>query len=199
MNDAPYQAIIQHIAVRAGQYDGMAMDIWDNPEISGMEQRSSAIHRQRLRTSGFAIQEYPEMAWSFMAEKGQGQPVIAFMGEYDALPGMSQACSPTQGPRQTANGKTGGTNNAGHACGHNLLGIGALAAAEALAAVLAAVLESTGLPGTVHYYGCPAEEAPGRIPLVKAGRFDDVDAALTGHPAGVNTAHRYATSANLAI
>ncbi|MFH2114008.1 MAG: peptidase dimerization domain-containing protein, partial [Spirochaetota bacterium] len=83
----------------------------------------------------------------------------------------------------------------GHACGHNLLGIGSLAAAEALAAAL----EGSGLPGTVRYYGCPAEEALGRIPLVKAGRFDDTDAALTWHPADVNTPHRYTTSANIAM
>ena len=109
------------------------------------------------------------------------------MGEYDALPGMSQACSARREPREPG--------APGHACGHNLLGVGSLAAAEALAAAL----EGRACPGTVRYYGCPAEEALGRIPLVKAGRFDDADAALTWHPADVNTPHRYTTSANIAM
>ncbi|PKL07493.1 MAG: amidohydrolase, partial [Spirochaetae bacterium HGW-Spirochaetae-7] len=180
-------SIHDYIEDRAGEFDALALDIWENPEKSYEEKRSSAIHRERLEASGFTIAEFPEMAYSFMAEKGNGRPVIAIMGEYDALPGMSQTCSATQEARVPG--------AAGHACGHNLLGMGALAAAEALAVALA----MARLPGTVRYYGCPAEEGLGRIPLVKAGRFDDADAALTWHPADVNTPHRYTTSANIAM
>ncbi len=175
------------IQSRADEYDALARDIWENPEKSGEETRSSALHRQRLEASGFRITEFPEMPHAFMAEKSSGHPVIAIMGEYDALPGMSQTCSVAQEARVAG--------GAGHACGHNLLGVGALAASEALAEALS----SEGLPGTVRYYGCPAEEALGRIPQVKAGRFDDADAALTWHPADVNTPHRYTTSANIAM
>ncbi len=181
------ETIRDFVEARAAEYDALALDIWENPEKSGEEARSSAIHRERLSRSGFRIADFPEMPHSFKAEKGQGAPIIAIMGEYDALPGMSQLCSVKQEARVAG--------GAGHGCGHNLLGVGALAAAEALAATLS----TSGLPGTVRYYGCPAEEALGRIPQVKAGRFDDVAAALTWHPADVNTPHRYMTSANIAM
>ncbi|MEI6387435.1 MAG: amidohydrolase [Spirochaetota bacterium] len=179
--------IMATIEARASEYDAIAKDIWEHPELSHEEERSSAIYRKRLASRGFAVTEYPEMPYSFVAERGAGDPVIAIMGEYDALPSMSQACTPHQEPLLA-----GGP---GHACGHNLLGTGSLAAAEALAEALA----QGGIPGRVRFYGCPAEESLGRIPLVKAGRFDDVDIALTWHPADVNTPHRYTSSANLSI
>ena len=179
--------IRDYIEGRAGDYDDLARDIWENPERSGEEERSAALHRVRLAASGFRIMDHPEMPHAFAAERGAGKPVIALMGEYDALPGLSQACSVRREPRVP-----GGP---GHGCGHNLLGVGSLAAAEALADAF----EAAGLPGTVRYYGCPAEEALGRIPQVKAGRFDDADAALTWHPADVNTPHRYTTSANVSL
>jgi len=109
------------------------------------------------------------------------------MGEFDAPPGMSQECSCVRKPRVQG--------APGHACGHNLLGVGSLAAAAALADAA----RQSGLTGTIRYYGCPSEEGLGRINLVKAGRFSDVDAALTWHPADVNTPHRYTTNANLAL
>jgi len=127
------------------------------------------------------------MPYSFSAEWGKAGPLIAFMGEYDALPGMSQACIPDKKPIIQ-----GGP---GHACGHNLLGMGALAAAESLAFLL----DREDSEGRVRFYGCPAEESLGRIPLVKAGRFDDVQIAMTWHPADVNTPHRYLTSANTSL
>ena len=179
--------IITFIDSRAAEYAALARDIWEHPEPARREERSSALHRERLSARGFRIAEYPEVAHSFSAERGSGRPVIALMGEFDALPGMSQACAAERRPLVE-----GGP---GHACGHNLLGVGALAAAEALADAL----EASGLAGTVRYYGCPAEEELGRVPMVKAGRFDDIDAGLTWHPADVNTPHRYATSASLSL
>jgi aminobenzoyl-glutamate utilization protein B len=175
------------VAANAAVYDGIARDIWEHPEPAFREERSSAIYRERLASQGFAVTEYPEMKHSFVAEKGSGGPIIAFMGEYDALPGMSQACAAEKRP--LVDGAPG------HACGHNLLGVGALAAVSALADAARA----EGLPGTIRYYGCPAEEGLGRVNLVKAGRFDDADAVLTWHPADVNTPHRYTTNANLSL
>ncbi|HWP68635.1 MAG TPA: amidohydrolase [Rectinemataceae bacterium] len=172
---------------KAADYDRISRDIWEHPEIAFHEERSSSIYRDRLESKGFKVTEYPEMKHSFVAERGSGGPVIAYMGEYDALPGMSQACSVERKP--VLEGAPG------HACGHNLLGAGSLAAAE----TLAALLEERSLPGRVRFYGCPAEESLGRVPLVKAGRFNDADAVMTWHPADVNTPHRYTTSANLAI
>ena len=134
------RSIHEYVEARAREYDAIALDIWEHPEVSGREERSSAIHRDRLSAEGFEIEEFPEMAYSFVARKGEGRPVIAIMGEYDALPGMSQACSTVREARVPG--------GAGHACGHNLLGMGSLAAAEALAAALL----QAGLPGTVRYY-----------------------------------------------
>lgn len=180
-------ALAEAIEGRASGYDALARDIWEHPELSHEERRSSAIYRERLSGQGFTVTEFPEMPYSFVAEKGSGGPIIAFMGEYDALPAMSQVCEPISNPVVAG--------APGHACGHNLLGVGALIAAEALAEAL----QARGLPGRVRFYGCPAEESLGRIPLVKAGRFDDADCALTWHPADVNSPHRYTTSANLSI
>ncbi|MDX9784169.1 MAG: amidohydrolase [Spirochaetia bacterium] len=182
---------------RAAEYDAIAQDIWEHPEVAFQEKRSSALYRERLASRGFAVKELPELENSFVAEKViQGWnsaaaaagtfPVIGFMGEYDALPGMSQACSAERRPREAG--------APGHACGHNLLGAGSLVAVEALVHLL----ERRGVAARVRYYGCPAEESLGRIPMVKAGRFGDASAVLTWHPADVNTPHRYVTSANLA-
>jgi len=184
---AESSAMARMIEEESPFYDRMARDIWEHPETAFNEARSSALYEKRLESKGFKVTEYPEMKHSFVAEKGSGGPVIAFMGEYDALPGMSQACGVERKPVMEG--------APGHACGHNLLGVGSLAAAE----TLARMLEEKGLPGRVRFYGCPAEEALGRIPLVKAGRFDDAVAVMTWHGADVNTPHRYTTSANLAI
>jgi aminobenzoyl-glutamate utilization protein B len=184
---------------RASEYDVIAQDIWEHPEIAFQEKRSSALYRERLASQGFIVTELPELENSFVAEKVVRDeagvlapapvdlPIIGFMGEYDALPGMSQACSTERQPREVG--------APGHACGHNLLGAGSLVAVEALVQLL----ESRGVAARVRYYGCPAEESLGRIPMVKAGRFSDASAILTWHPADVNTPHRYVTSANLAV
>lgn len=181
------EKVVAWVEAGSAEYDAIALDIWEHPEVAFREERSSAVYRERLASRGFRVIEYPEMKHSFMAERGSGGPVIAFMGEYDALPGMSQVCDIVKQPVSEG--------SPGHACGHNLLGVGSLIAAEALAHFL----EARGMPGRVRYYGCPAEEALGRIPLVKAGRFGDADAVMTWHGADVNTPHRYTSSANLSI
>ena len=169
------------------EYEALAKDIWEHPEETYHEERSSALHRDHLAAQGFRVTPCPEMKYSFIAERGKGKPVIAVMGEYDALPGMSQACAAERKPRVEG--------APGHACGHNLLGVASLAAVSALADAA----KAAGLSGTIRYYGCPAEEGLGRVNLVKAGRFDDADAVLTWHPADVNTPHRYTTNANLSL
>jgi len=112
-----------------------------------------------------------------MAEwtSGTGGPVIGFLGEYDALPGLSQERQSGQAPIVT--------DGPGHGCGHNLLGTAALAAAS----VVKAWLQATGTPGTVRYYGCSAEETcEGKVFMARAGAFDDLDMAITWHP-GIDT------------
>lgn len=101
---------------------------------------------------------------------GAGGPVIAILGEYDALPGLGQVPGVAE-PRPLG--------DFGHGCGHNLLGSAAMLAAVALRDWLAA----SGLPGRVRYYGCPAEEGgAAKTFMVRAGCFADVDAAVTWHP-----------------
>ena len=180
-------AIASWVDDGSSDYDDIARDIWEHPEVAFHEERSSAIYEKRLASKGFSVTEFPEMKYSFVAERGSGGPVIAFMGEYDALPGMSQVCGFVKQPVSEG--------SPGHACGHNLLGAGSLVAAEALAHCL----EAQGIPGRVRYYGCPAEESLGRIPMVKAGRFGDADAIMTWHGADVNTPHRYTSSANISV
>jgi aminobenzoyl-glutamate utilization protein B len=116
------------------------------------------------------------METAFVASYGSGHPVVAILGEYDALSGLSQRA----GLVEQVPVERGGN---GHGCGHNLLGTGALAAAVAVRRCL----ETEKLPGTVRYYGCPAEESgSGKTHMVRAGLFNDVDFSVTWHPMGYN-------------
>lgn len=146
--------------------------VWDTPELCYEETRSCALHTAMLHEQGFVvIPHLAGIATAVMGESGHGGPIIAFLGEYDALPGLAaQAgiCHPIA------------TDNAnGHACGHNLLGAASLLAATAIRRWLAA----NRLPGRVRYYGCPAEEGgAGKGFMVRAGAFNGVDAAISWHP-----------------
>lgn len=155
----------------------MADTIWAHPEVALMEAKACALQADALARDGFAItRDVGGLPTAFMAEWGSGKPVIGFLGEYDALPGLSQKSQPTQDPMVS--------EGPGHGCGHNLLGTAAVAAATALKAWL----EESGQSGTVRYYGCPAEETiTGKVYMARAGVFDDLDAALTWHPGGVTT------------
>ena len=115
---------------------------------------------------------------AFMAEwtNGKGGPKIGFLGEYDALPGLSQKNIPSQEPVEP--------NGHGHGCGHNLLGTGALAAAMSVKQWMG----ETGTAGTLRYFGCPAEEGGGgKVFMARDGVFDDLDCAFNFHPGNVNT------------
>ncbi len=160
-------------------------DIWEFAEVGLQEYRSARAQEEYLRQRGFEIETgVAGMPTAFVASRGSGDPVIGFLGEFDALPGTSQKTTPNPDPLEE--GKPG------HSCGHNLLGVAALGAAVALAEAL----EQAGVRGEVRYYGCPAEETlVGKVFMVKDGLFDDVDAALTWHPAAVNAVRMDSTSA----
>lgn len=112
---------------------------------------------------------------ALVGEWGEGGPVIAFLGEFDALAGLSQAADVAE-PRPLVEGGNG------HGCGHNMLGSAAMQAATALRDWM----REAGVPGRVRYYGCPAEEGgSAKTFMVKAGLFDDVDIAITWHPAPI--------------
>ena len=147
--------------------------VWGTPEVCYTEARSCAEHLAELRHQGFRITEkVAGIPTAVMGEWGEGGPVIAFLGEYDALPGLSQEADVAE-PRPL---EAGGH---GHGCGHNLLGSAALLAATAVKDWLAA----HSVPGRVRYYGCPAEEGgAAKAFMVRSGAFDDVDIAITWHP-----------------
>jgi aminobenzoyl-glutamate utilization protein B len=147
--------------------------VWAMPEVCYTEARSAAEHLAELRHQGFRITEnVAGIPTASMGEWGEGGPVIAFLGEYDALPGLSQEADVAE-PRPL---EVGGH---GHGCGHNLLGSAALLSATAVKDWLAA----HKVPGRVRYYGCPAEEGgAAKTFMVRSGAFDDADIAITWHP-----------------
>ncbi len=156
--------------------------VWGMPELAYAEHRSSAEHLAMLDAQGFRItRELAAIPTAVMGEAGEGGPVIAILGEYDALPGLSQEAGIAEKRPVEANGH-------GHGCGHNLLGSAALLAATAVKDFLA----KNGIKGRVRYYGCPAEEGgAAKGFMVRAGAFDDVDVAISWHPSafsGVNDA-----------
>jgi len=147
--------------------------VWGMPEVCYTEVRSMAEHKAELLHQGFRVVEgIADIPTSVIGEAGEGGPVIAFLGEYDALPGLSQEAGVSEHRPVEAGGH-------GHGCGHNLLGSGAMLAAIALKNYLA----EKGIPGRVRYYGCPAEEGgAAKTFMVRAGAFDDVDIAISWHP-----------------
>ncbi|MEI4473926.1 amidohydrolase [Frigidibacter sp. MR17.24] len=166
--------IWEHVETHREDLIGLSDRVWGMPELLYGEYRSCAEHAAMLNDKGFRVtQEVAGIPTAVMGEAGEGGPVIAILGEYDALPGLSQVA----GIAEPMPAEAGG---AGHGCGHNLLGSAALLAACALKDWLAA----TGTPGRVRYYGCPAEEGgAAKAFMVRDGAFDDVDAAITWHPA----------------
>ena len=160
--------------------------IWEMPELNFRETRSAAEHAEMLRAEGFRVTEgLAGIPTAVMGEAGEGGPVIAILGEYDALPGLSQEAGVAEHRPVKVNGP-------GHGCGHNLLGAGAMLAAAAVKDWMAA----QGIAGRVRYYGCPAEEGgAAKTFMVRDGVFDDVDVAISWHPApfaGVNEAYSLA-------
>ncbi|MEO8317798.1 MAG: M20 family metallopeptidase [Bradyrhizobium sp.] len=155
------------------RFVALANKVWGMPEVCYTEARSSAEHLAELRHQGFRITEkVAGIPTALMGEAGEGGPVIAFLGEYDALPGLSQEAGVAEHRPIEAGGH-------GHGCGHNLLGSAALLAATAVKDWLAA----NKVPGRVRYYGCPAEEGgAAKAFMVRTGAFDDADIAITWHP-----------------
>ena len=168
--------------VEAKESDFFALSdrIWAMPELNYQERRSAEAHAEMLARQGFrVVKGIAGLPTAMMGEAGDDGPVIAILGEYDALPGLSQEAGVAERRPDPQ-----GTN--GHGCGHNMLGSASLLAATALKDWLAA----NGIKGRVRYYGCPAEEGgSGKGFMVRAGAFDDVDVAICWHPAaftGVN-------------
>ncbi len=158
------------------RFTRMSDQIWAHPEILWGEFFSSKLQSDFLKGEGFRITENPAgMNTAFIAEWGEGKPILGLMGEYDALPGLSQAAEPVRKPIETG--------APGHGCGHNLLGTTTLAATVALQKWM----QENNIQATIRYYGCPAEEiGGGKVFLARDGYYDDLDAALSYHPSTYN-------------
>lgn len=167
-------------------YKSVAMKIWDLAELGYLEKESSALLQEELQKQGFQITSgVAGIPTAFEASYGSGTPIIGIMGEFDALPGVSQEAIPEKKPRTS-------TNN-GHACGHHLFGTGSMAAAIAVKEWLA----ENGKSGTIKFFGTPAEEGgAGKVYMAKAGLFDDVDVMLHWHPSDGNGASASSSLAN---
>ena len=184
-------AFMQSAALAHAQaMDALSDAIWDTPETAFEELRSAQAIVTQLRAQGFDVETgVAGIATAFRGVWGAGAPVIGFLGEYDALSGMSQQAGVAK-LRPVVPGANG------HGCGHNLLGAGSLLAAFCLQDYLAA----QNLPGTVVYYGCPGEEGgSGKAFLAREGLFRELDAAFSWHPADVNGVFTGSSLANYSV
>jgi aminobenzoyl-glutamate utilization protein B len=178
--------VIQAIDSKNGAYSAIAKQIWDFAEVGYKENKSSALLADLLEKEGFKVDRgVAGIPTAFIASYGSGKPIIGILGEYDALPGVSQEVAPELKPIA---GKT-----SGHACGHNLFGTASAAAAIEVKNWIIANKKS----GTIRFYGTPAEEGgAGKVYMVRDGLFKDLDVVLHWHPGSDNSVEAGSTLAN---
>lgn len=181
-------SIHEMLATREEDFVAVSRYIWEQAELFFREKKSAAYLIDALKKEGFTITErVGDMDTAFIAEYGQGKPIIGFLGEYDALPSLSQKAACATHDPIVAGGP-------GHGCGHNALG----AAAYGAAVIAKEYIKANSLAGTVRFYGCPAEEAGwAKMFLARDGFFNDLDAAVTWHPHHVNTIQGSSSLANI--
>jgi aminobenzoyl-glutamate utilization protein B len=169
--------ILDYLDEHEPQLVHLARAIWSRPEVALEEQFAADLLAEQCAAAGFHVERnVGQMPTAFVASWGSGKPIIGVLGEYDALPGLSQECTTEREAIQA-----GGP---GHGCGHNLFGVASFGAALAIKTML----ETNNLPGTIRFYGCPAEETlVGKTFMAQAGLFDDLDAAIAWHPGDVNS------------
>ena len=155
----------------------MAQQLWETPELGLHEEESAAVLADRLREEGFAVETgVGGMPTAFVASFGDGEPTVGILGEYDALPGLSQRAVAERSPVEDG--------APGHGCGHNLFGVAGVGAAIAVKRAI----ERGDVEGSIEFYGCPAEEIlVGKTFMARDGAFDDLDAAITWHPGNQST------------
>lgn len=178
--------VLSKIDAKYDDTANVARQLWEWAEVGYQEERSSQLLQDRLKAAGFKITKgVAGIPTAFTAEYGSGGPLIGILAEYDALPGINQDASPDRSPIE---GKA-----AGHACGHNLFGAGSLTAALSIKEWL----DETGTPGRIRFYGTPAEEGgSGKVYMVRAGLFDDVDITIHWHADDENSAAARTSLAN---
>jgi aminobenzoyl-glutamate utilization protein B len=184
---ADSSGVVASIDAKRSAYAEVALQIWKLAEVGYQETQSSTLLQRGLRGAGFEVKAgVAEIPTAFVASFGSGKPVIAILGEFDALPGLSQQAQPLREPVIAG--------APGHGCGHHLFGTGSMAAAIAVKDWLIA----NKRPGTIRFYGTPAEEGgAGKVYMLRAGLFDDVDAVIGWHPGDHNEASASSTLANI--
>lgn len=184
------QRLYDLIDAKSAEYAALSDHVWEYAETRFEEEGSARVLVEALKAAGFEVEEeVGGVPYAFVGTFGSGSPVIGFLGEYDALSGLSQVAGITE--RQPITPGAGG-----HGCGHNMLGVGSLAAAAALAQYLA----ENNLAGTVKYYGCPGEEGgSGKAFMAREGVFADLDAAITWHSSTMNAVASGSSLANIQV
>jgi aminobenzoyl-glutamate utilization protein B len=188
LSDADRGQILKNVDADAPQISDAALKIWGFAEVGYQEVKSSAVLQQQLKTAGFDVKPgVAGMPTAFLASFKNGPgPVVAILAEFDALPGLAQTASPVKTPIAG--------QIAGHGCGHNLFGAASVGAAVAIKEWMV----KNNVKGELRVYGSPAEEGgSGKVYLVRAGLFNDVDAALHWHPGNENTAVQGVSMANI--
>jgi aminobenzoyl-glutamate utilization protein B len=180
-------ALLSSLDASAAHYATVAKQIWTFAEVGYMEEKSSALLRSELAAAGFTVKAgVAGEPTAFIAEYGSGRPVIAILGEFDALPGLSQDSVPERRPL-----RAGGP---GHGCGHHLFGTASAAAAIALKQWM----QANNVKGTLRMIGTPAEEGgSGKVYMVRDGVFNDVDAVVAWHPGDDNAVTGERSMANI--
>jgi aminobenzoyl-glutamate utilization protein B len=180
------EEVVKSIDAEYDKYASTAKKIWEYAEVGYQETKSSALLQELLTQAGFKIEKgVAGMPTAFIATYGTGKPVIGILGEFDALPGVSQDAVPEV---KKVEGRP-----AGHACGHHLFGTASSAAAIAVKNWLIANKKQ----GTIRFYGTPAEEGgAGKVYMVRGGLFNDVDVVFHWHPGAQNNASAGTSLAN---
>ncbi|MHA6259706.1 M20 family metallopeptidase [Sporosarcina sp. CAU 1771] len=172
------------------RFEEISTYIWEHPETRFEEYESSKYLATKLEQEGFKVERnVAGIETAFVATFGEGAPYLGFLGEFDALSGLSQKANSTE--YEALEGK-----DVGHGCGHNLLGTGALTSAFAVKAYM----EENKLSGTVQFFGCPGEEGgSGKTFMARDGIFDHLDIALTWHPSPANAIMSMSSLANYQV
>jgi aminobenzoyl-glutamate utilization protein B len=186
---AQKEAVLESVQRREAESWEAALKIWQWAEPGYQEVQSSRLLSEMLERAGFSVERgVAEIPTAFTATFGSGSPVIAILGEFDALPGLSQQAMPHREPIERG--------RYGHGCGHHLFGVASASAAIAVAEQI----QAGKIKGTVRFYGCPAEEGgSAKVFMVRAGLFDDCDAALHWHPSSQNSAGDRSSLARIAV
>ncbi|NBO48360.1 MAG: amidohydrolase [Chitinophagia bacterium] len=179
------QTVLNSISKQEKELITISDKVWSYAEIAMREHQSAKTLSDYAEKQGFKVtRNVAEIPSAFIAEYGSGKPIIGILGEFDALPGLSQKATPYKEALKA--------DAAGHGCGHNMFGTASLGAAVAIKELIA----SGKLKGTIRFYGTPAEEdLAGKVYMARAGVFNDLDVCLDWHPDYENKANMQSTQA----